>query len=329
MTAPPPTSATSLGNRQSPVHFVAAVNIRLGMVGHIPTMRRMVGRTQRSALGIVHIPKTGGSAIRAAIAGVAACDLGQGYFDAAMVAGTAVDHLPDETRHQFVTSEILRDLCETNRIIIGHYPAPALLDAGCRSVATQVREPRSRLLSLYRYWQSQTPESRHSWGEWGATAVDAAITLSLEDFLCSQRAWAATENQMARQLLIAEVPRGPGHARRLTTHALGSRSRYGRLRDHLAVAEWSQDSERFFDRIRSFEPQFASSELNRVNETVVVGAPQEIGDRCIEGLRARTDLDTALLARLMSDGLLPYRSNQDLDAEFEQSAGHLGFTLAI
>ena len=61
----------------------------------------------------------------------------------------------------------------------------------------------------------------------------------------------------------------------------------------------------------------------------MVGAPQEMGDRCLEGLRARTDLDTTLLARLMSDGLLPYRSNQDLDAEFEQSARHLGFTLAI
>ena len=311
------------------MHFVAAVNISLGMVAYLPMLRRTAGRTQGSALGIVHIPKTGGSAIRAAIVGVAACDLGQGYFDAAMVAGTGVDHLPDETRHQFVTSEILQDLCKSNRIIIGHYTAPALLDAGCCSIATQVREPRSRLLSLYRYWQSQTPETRHSWGEWGTTAVDAAITLSLEEFLCSHRAWAATENLMARQLLIAEAPRGPGHARRLTTQALGSRPRYGRLRNHLAVVEWSQDSGRFFNRVRSFEPQLARSELNRVNETVVVGAPQEMGDRCIEGLRARTDLDTTLLARLMSDGLLPYRSNQDLDAEFEQSARHLGFTLPV
>ena len=41
----------------------------------------------------------------------------------------------------------------------------------------------------------------------------------------------------------------------------------------------------------------------------MAGARQEMGARCIEGLRARTDLDTALLARLMSDGLLLYRSN--------------------
>ena len=119
----------SLGNRQSPVHFVAAVNIRLGMVVHIPMMRRMVAGSHSWSRGLRP----------------------QGYFDAAMVAGTAVDHLPDEARHQFVTSEILQDLCKSSRIIIGHYTAPALLDAGCRSVATQVREPRSRLLSLCRY----------------------------------------------------------------------------------------------------------------------------------------------------------------------------------
>ena len=67
--------------------------------------------------------------------------------------------------------------------------------------------------------------------------------------------------------------------------------------------------------------------MQRVNETSLVGDVQWIGPICRSLLEDRTDLDRALLARLMADGLIRPRLTTDLEEEFEAIAERLGFRL--
>ena len=69
-------------------------------------------------------------------------------------------------------------------------------------------------------------------------------------------------------------------------------------------------------------------ELARVNVTEVVGAPQVLDRNTMGSLELLTGYDRALLAALADRGLLPHRTDDQLDAEFEETAGRLGFTLA-
>ena len=123
----------------------------------------MNGASQ-GTLGVVHVPKTGGGALRVAFEGVPGCYVGPLYTDADVFEGLDIDGLPATTRNEFASVDALRGICRENRLVMGHYSVNALLDAGCGQIATQLREPRSRLLSLYRFWQSLPSEVIESWG---------------------------------------------------------------------------------------------------------------------------------------------------------------------
>lgn len=183
----------------------------------------------------MHIPKTGGTAVLKALEGISESYLGPIYFDPAMIAGVRVAKLPESGQAQFATRSFLRSVCRDSRLVMGHYGAQALIEAGFAHVATQLREPRARLLSLYRYWQSVTDDERNGWGPWGDRTLGTA-TLPLEEFLGSSAAWPATDNAMARQLLVRATPQNARHARRLMDQALQGRG-YEQLCKHLVIAE--------------------------------------------------------------------------------------------
>ncbi len=206
---------------------------------------------------------------------------------------------------------------------MGHHTPESLLDGGFGGLGTQVREPRARLLSLYRYWQTLPDAIIDSWGVWGTTALRAAA-LPLERFLSSAPAWVATDNAVARQLLSLDaVP--PPSARRLLERALRGDG-YRTLRDNLRVAEWSRDSQRFADRICE-AIGVPTTVVDRVNETPVVHDGQRLGPVALAMLDDRTTIDRELLDRLMADGLVAARSVEDLDTEWKETAERLGFGL--
>ena len=102
-------------------------------------------------LGVVHIPKCGGAAARAALSGVPGCYLGPISFDLEQFVWVDPSRLPASARDQVATNRELRQVAARQRLVMGHYAAMNLVGAGCDRLAVQVREPRARLLSRYRF----------------------------------------------------------------------------------------------------------------------------------------------------------------------------------
>ena len=246
------------------------------------------------------------------------------YADASLIDGVDVEGLPDTTRRQFASADALRHICQENRLVIGHYSADILFESGCDHIATQLREPRARLLSLYRFWQSLPADVIEGWGRWGDRALRASH-LPLEEFLKAPGASPGTDNAMVRQLLGPKVPRRRSLGSRSLLTGIG-RARYDRLRDRLRIVEWSVDSQRFADRLSraiGIDPVI----VPRGNVTTVKGGEQEVGPTCQGLIERLTAGDRALLDRLMTDGLIRKRTNKDLDDEFRAAAARLEFTL--
>jgi hypothetical protein len=134
--------------------------------------------------------------------------------------------------------------------------------------------------------------------------------------------WAATDGALARQALGGLAT--PYVGQRTWTPDPADLDRFG---DHLAVAEWSTDSGRFVARVWERLGVAEPPGLERVNVTEVTGAPQVIDGATREALDRLTRLDRDLLAALVTRGLLPRRSDAQLDAEFEDTASRLAFAL--
>jgi hypothetical protein len=278
--------------------------------------------TQERCLGILHLVKGGGMAVRDAVARLPGSYTGPRYFDLQQfpVVGL-LDGASDETLGTIVDEADYREVVGAHRVVMGHVSAATLLAAGCTDLAVQVREPRSRLLSLYRYWQAQSGPHLASWGTWGLEVVGAA-DLPLAAFLESPMTWPATDGALARQALGGIA--SPYDGARTWRPSDADRER---LAARLSVAEWSTDSDRFVARVwsRLGEPEVPA--LGRVNVTEVVGGPQVLDGTTVATLERLAGPDRALLDHLMDRGLLRRRSDADLDDEFARTAGRLAFTI--
>ena len=280
----------------------------------------------QGALGVVHVPKTGGAALRVAFGGVAGCYVSPFYADASLIDGIDVDGLPGTTRRQFASADALRHICQESRLVIGHYSADILLESGCDQVATQLREPRARLLSLYRFWQSLPEDVIDGWGQWGDQALRAS-QLPLEEFLKAPGATPGTDNAIVRQLLGPRVRRRRSLGSRSSLTGIG-RARYDALRDRLRIVEWSVDSQRFADRL-SMAIGIDPVMVPRGNVTTVKGGEQEVDRTCQMLIERLTAGDRVFLDCLMTDGLIRKRTNKDLDDEFRAAAEGLEFKLVL
>jgi hypothetical protein len=200
-----------------------------------------------------------------------------------------------------------------------------LTAAGCAALAVQVREPRARVLSLYRFWQGWSDEMQQAWGRWGSELV-ARADLPLGEFLAAPGVWPAVDNAIVRQLLASRT--APGPRRGVPRLGRWDRSgRYARLRRALRIVEWSSRSDEFLARICELTGADTVPVLRRENVTKVAGAEQLIGTSALRLLERWTSRDADILDRLSADGLLARRSRADLDREFEDTADRLGFRL--
>lgn len=281
----------------------------------------------RRAIGIPHVPKVGGTAVRTAVRSIPGSHATTPYFDEDIIAGVplSVSGLPETMRGEFLRDGELGELCSQYQLVMGHYSGRHLLDAGCSHLAVLLREPRARVLSLYRYWRAQHPTVISDWGDWGATTVASAQAV-LPEFLHSPHIWPATENAIARQVLVHDAPPDAATAERATDRALRGKG-YRAIRDRLAVVEWSTHSQRFVDRICELVDHQVPPVVARENETPAPDGVQQVDTWSRARLEEGTRLDRELIERLMADGLLSPRSATDLDAEFETTAARLGFDL--
>jgi hypothetical protein len=273
-------------------------------------------------LGVVHVPKTGGVSLREALAELPGCYSGPLYFDEPYFGSPElVTAVPSPNRETIASQTDLTAIAQTHRLIVGHHSAPSLLAAGCGSIAIQVREPRSRLLSLYRYWQSQPEPVLASWGRWGSHLVGRAV-LPLKDFLTSPGTWPAVNNLLVRQALGFR----PGAGNVLRRHRAISRL-YDGFREQVSVVDWSSRSGEFLERICDEVGASSRPTLGHLNPTEVLGEEQNLDPSTSRILRRLTRYDSLFLDRLCDDGLLSPRSQADLDQEFETTADRLAFRL--
>ncbi len=261
-------------------------------------------------------------AVRDAVARLPGSYTGPNYFDFQQFPLPGLlDGASADTLTSMVDRDNYRQVVRDHRVVMGHVSSATLLAAGCSDLAIQVREPRSRLLSLYRYWQAQSGPHLANWGQWGIDVVGAA-DLPFAEFLDSPKTWPATHGALARQALggIASPYDDP----RSWTPTDDDLARFV---DHLSVAEWSTDSDRFVVRLWERLGEPGDPILDRVNVTEVVGAPQTLDRATLDTVDRLVRLDRDLLAQLMDQGLLPCRTQADFDEEFARTAGRLGFTL--
>ena len=155
----------------------------------------------------LHIPKSGGMSIQAALSRA----LGEGAvapqrFDASVFCGFGDFHLlPAETRREIVLTGDEALSLGRYPAVAGHFSLPTLLqvaDAG--SIATVVREPRARLLSLYAYWRVPGIGER-----WDPYRADLQALGPLERFLSEPLLAPMIDNQVARMLLFGDPRLAP------------------------------------------------------------------------------------------------------------------------
>lgn len=282
-------------------------------------------RARHDCLGVVHIPKCGGVALRIALSHLEATYTGPLYFDHTACFGVSdyVWSTPSPNRETIASARDLQSVVTGHRLVIGHYGGLQLVNAGCDMLAVQVREPRSRLLSLYRYWQSRPESELASWGRWGSDVV-AKASLPFGDFLYDPNAWPATDNAVARQTLGVYTKAGPALWRTLRL----SRA-YNTFKPKLSIVDWTSSSERLLERIcerLAFSPV---PPLGHENATEVTGEPQLLDTRARRRLELLTSIDQSFLDRLCADGVLSRRSRRDLDSEFGANGCEAGFRLQV
>jgi hypothetical protein len=277
-------------------------------------------------LGVVHVPKSGGAAVGKALQGLPGCYSGPLYFDYAHFGyDTRPTVVPRRRGAVIASPEELGRALTGATLFIGHVSADTLLRAGCWQLAVQVREPRSRLLSLYRFLQAIPNAERWRWGRWGL-GMGRGADRPLASFLENPKLWAAVDNSMARQLLATRSQRDIVSAGSLwTPEAL--EVRLAELRGRLRIVEWHRDSKRLVARVCEHLGVDEVPAVVEENVTRVVGKDQVVDERILHLLQLRTVGDSALLTGLSQAGLLPNRSQLELDEEFAETCDRLRFQL--
>ncbi|MFZ1925848.1 MAG: hypothetical protein WAU42_06875 [Solirubrobacteraceae bacterium] len=147
----------------------------------------------------MHIPKSGGVSIHTALEFALPSNyLAPQRFDTSIFCDfNEFDSLCPETRAEIVVTENEKKLLAAYPAVSGHFSLPTLNQiTDPSSIVTILREPRTRLISLYIYWR--IPEIYERWNPY---RVDMHALRPLAEFLSEPRLAAVTDNQVCRMLL--------------------------------------------------------------------------------------------------------------------------------
>ena len=156
--------------------------------------------TMRTRFAFVHVPKSAGSSVKNAVA--ARCDpatVAGSELDRVLFGGfDRFDEMPSRTRDTIAVDD--GETLHGFDVVMGHFGVASLrphFDAA--EMMTVLREPRTRLLSLYTFWRGWTPERHADWDPYDASR--RAVTASWGEFLTDTSIAGQTDNVVARMLL--------------------------------------------------------------------------------------------------------------------------------
>jgi hypothetical protein len=147
----------------------------------------------------LHIPKSAGGSIHLALEeALSPGSLAPQRFDSSLFCDfDDFDSLRPEARSQVVTNSRELQSLGRYRAVSGHFSLTALLQiADASSISTVLREPRTRLLSLYMYWR--TPNIGDFWTPYRVTEY---AQRPFSAFLSESRVAQTVDNQVCRMLL--------------------------------------------------------------------------------------------------------------------------------
>jgi hypothetical protein len=156
----------------------------------------------------LHIPKSGGTSIHVALEAALTPDLlSPRRMDTSAFCGfSEFDLLQPTTRQLIATDDREIVMMGKHRFVSGHFALPGLLKiAPAKAIGTIMREPRTRLLSLYLYWR--TP---HIFDNLLPYNLERYALMPLDHFLAEPRLAPASDNQICRLLLYGD-PRIPSN----------------------------------------------------------------------------------------------------------------------
>jgi len=246
-------------------------------------------------IAITHIPRTGGTSLSVELArnGILSGKASRKYHADESCAGRR-----EFLRKQRIKKNIrgadpslfwsFSDLSRAldSGCVIGHISANDFFRAGAEHVHITVREPRSRLLSLFLFWAAQSDEWHRGYGPNGnSNRKGLARNLS---------AWLEAYQNEGRQI----KKMGHVHAAFL---ARGVKVSY----------HWPSDLLRLGAALTGDE-NFVLPVTNQSN--ALPGLSIERDDRLIHEV---TQTDSAFLRQLMDRGLLSPRTSESLDHEYE------------
>ena len=169
---------------------------------NVPVRGAPIGtlRIMRTRFAFVHVPKSAGSSVKNAVA--ASCDpatVAASELDRVLFGGfDRFDEMPNRTRDTIAVGDA--ETLHGFDVVMGHFGVASLsqhFDAA--EMMTVLREPRTRLLSLYTFWRGWAPERHADWDPYDASR--RAVTASWGGFLADASIASQTDNVVARMLL--------------------------------------------------------------------------------------------------------------------------------
>ena len=228
---------------------------------------------------------------------------------------TAFDELEGERRETVLVEERELDSLSPAGVVSGHFSLPTLLRvAPPESIATVLREPRARLLSVYASWRL-SPEANETWHPYRAAAH---ASRPLDHFLSEPLLAPSLDNVMCRMLLHGDprIPAldfiSPGHIEDLAADAVEWLDRLG----FVGVLEHGQ---RTWDGLSRFcDITLVPTRLN-VSEAAsseFIAVQEPISDWTLELFRARSAADALVYQHVLAAQTTEAEAKRFSDATF-------------
>jgi hypothetical protein len=283
---------------------------------------------KRSPLCFLHVAKSGGTSVHAALrAALPDASLSVKSNDTSnfCYGFTAFEELPREARESLLVEEWELDALSKSDVVFGHFCLPTLLRvASPESIATVLREPRTRLLSLYT-WQRLTPEHFEMWNPY---RPDVEALRPLDEYLSEPQIAPEVDNVVCRTLLYGD-PRIPGldfispdHIESLASDAIERLDQLG----FVGVLECGQATweglSRFFDATLEPARERVTGSAGVVADALPLQNP--ISDRTLDLLEARSAADALVYTHALMAESTAAETRQICNSTFAAQLVRLG-----
>lgn len=262
-------------------------------------------RNPRQLLAMMYIPKTAGTSVMHDISMALVPKLEVRGFDRTLF-GTFDDFEKINERGNVVYLEAT-DMPANADLVMGHFSYHTLKARyPYGQQITFLREPFTRLLSLWIFWRCQTDEALAGWGKWEDFVKISR--LSLKEFLSDTRIASQTDNMALRMLLWPSTDTPPDQFIDVRLDHSVLRQAFERL-DSFSYSDVIENPS-FSRQLKSWlQMDMASSRLNetaKVPEYLRLNLEGELDEETFELSQRRSRLDlklwSALAGRRLTDG---------------------------